>query len=1219
MKEFFEKNWEKLKNRILSFKNDNTEEEASPFHSLSPISNADQDEKYSKMLHWAIKNRSQNAEDIKNIALTGPYGSGKSSILKSFQKKNHDKDLSFLNISLATFKEENSENAGTQKRNEVLRLIELSILQQIFYHEKDSVLPDTRFRKIQSFSKNKNWILSSLLLLVVSSILIQIFPDLPEKIFKTEFNEQVKNWIHYISEIIIFLGVFYLLFKLIRPLRNVQLKKFNFQGEIELGENISKSVLNDYLDEILYFFEVTKYNVVIVEDLDRFEQTEIFTKLREINLLINSSKKITRDVVFIYAVRDDMFKDKERTKFFDFIIPVIPVINTSNSNEKLLSISKSNDYGLSESLIDDISLFIDDMRLLYNVTNEYYLYRQKLGKKLNSNKLLAIILYKNIFPNDFVALSNNEGDLFEVFLSKNQYIKFNEEIINDKIKVLERELEMIKSIQITSIKELRMIYVLTYADKLHEFSNFIIEGVPKKNYEMLEESNFEYLEDDSVEYNYLHHRGGNNFLKEKTTVQNLFEKIEEEVDPKNTYEERVELIKSFNNNRVDDIKTEILALEREKEQLRHQKIKDILRKDSSILKLKDKSKEPLIKLLILNGYIDENYLDYISIFYEGSITRADRDFLLNIKSQIKTDYDHKLYKIEKLLPKIGRVEFERPHVLNHNLLDYLLSKKPKGKELSALMKMVASDLDIYFSFIDSFIKSGENIETFIKRIINANHKFWGFLIDKTKLPDKEIKKYFKLIIEYGEVESIKLLANHSNLKSYIENDTGFLDIIPNGDKISEIIKELNVKFKKLNFSLVNKELNDFVYEENHYEINISIIEYIIKERGEFNKKDFLSKNYLAISNSKCQPLIIYIDENIETYIENLYLKLEENSEEDETLLIYLLEHHKLSLDNKIKIIQKVETKISDLIEVEDVEVCKNLIEQSKTEASWENLIYYFTMVDNVFDKYLTSFLNDKDNVSQLSKVKINLSPAESDERKTEVEFIEKMVAENGVEDKNYEHLIKSIPYSLESLDLDRLEQTKIGILNKYKLLKLTERNYDFLRKNYDDLHIELIENYPIEFLNDLTSFYLSKDDILEIVNSQKFTIKQKNTLINFVEEEIFIENFGLLKEVSSFIIENDDFDISKSLTKHILTSENIGSDKKIKIFNKTLSQFDKTEITEILGTFPYPFSRISRKGKRPFLQKTSDNIELASNLKRISYIANFKEEKKGIRISTYRN
>lgn len=47
-------------------------------------------------------------------------------------------------------------------------------------------------------------------------------------------------------------------------------------------------------------------------------------------------------VIFVYAIRDDMFKDSERTKFFDFIIPVIPIINSTNSSESLLEMLQNS-------------------------------------------------------------------------------------------------------------------------------------------------------------------------------------------------------------------------------------------------------------------------------------------------------------------------------------------------------------------------------------------------------------------------------------------------------------------------------------------------------------------------------------------------------------------------------------------------------------------------------------------------------------------------------------------------------------------------------------------------------------------------------------------------------------------------------------------------------------------------------------------------------------
>ena len=177
---------------------------SSHFNSLTPSEDAENCEVYFEALEWALKNN----HNIKNIALSGPFGSGKSSILQTFIKQykgknkgfwnwmlkslfpKHFPKYRFLNLSLATFKhfnnshqsiieEEKSEafvddnkpnssvgeifdqpkNGGNTKIHndknissdlkndqDFQRLIELSILQQLFYHENDKKIPDSRFK-----------------------------------------------------------------------------------------------------------------------------------------------------------------------------------------------------------------------------------------------------------------------------------------------------------------------------------------------------------------------------------------------------------------------------------------------------------------------------------------------------------------------------------------------------------------------------------------------------------------------------------------------------------------------------------------------------------------------------------------------------------------------------------------------------------------------------------------------------------------------------------------------------------------------------------------------------------------------------------------------------------------------------------------------------------------------------------------------------------------
>ena len=59
-------------------------------------------------------------------------------------------------------------------------------------------------------------------------------------------------------------------------------------------EKNEDSIFDKALDEIIYFFEMTKYNVVFIEDVDRFNTSEIFVKLRELNTLLNNYDLIKR-------------------------------------------------------------------------------------------------------------------------------------------------------------------------------------------------------------------------------------------------------------------------------------------------------------------------------------------------------------------------------------------------------------------------------------------------------------------------------------------------------------------------------------------------------------------------------------------------------------------------------------------------------------------------------------------------------------------------------------------------------------------------------------------------------------------------------------------------------------------------------------------------------------------------------------------------------------
>ncbi|PDP67423.1 hypothetical protein CLI70_11255, partial [Prevotella intermedia] len=208
---------------------------------------------------------------IRNAALTGPYGSGKSSILETLittlpEKRNP------LHISLATLRVDDttveSDNSSLspkerEEAEEVLnRKIEYSILQQLIYHEKAQRVPSSRLRRILHMSSKRLCLYSCGVVGFILAFFIAFEPSWA----RIETLYYCLNWGQW-NVIPDFLAVLYMLavvglavWKLIPNYANSKLNKFSLKdASIELNEDTS--IFNQHLDEILYFFQATKYDI----------------------------------------------------------------------------------------------------------------------------------------------------------------------------------------------------------------------------------------------------------------------------------------------------------------------------------------------------------------------------------------------------------------------------------------------------------------------------------------------------------------------------------------------------------------------------------------------------------------------------------------------------------------------------------------------------------------------------------------------------------------------------------------------------------------------------------------------------------------------------------------------------------------------------------------------------------------------------------------------
>lgn len=1180
------------------------------FHYLIPTNKGEKIESYIASLKWAFSKKKY----IKNIAISGPYGSGKSSVINTFIKKypfNHK----YLKISLATFKNLNSTEQTDQ--TELERLIELSLLQQFFYHEKDYKIPDSKFHKNHKIRKPKACLYVFLIILFLFS-LAYIFPGgkVTEFIAKyIPFFDLLKELADKKELIKTFFSSYFLLFICsciyigIKLVSNITSMKFSIKNaEIEIGTEVSKSALNTYLDEILYFFEVSKYSVVFIEDLDRFEQSDIFVKLRELNQLINNSKKVKQNVVFVYAIKDEMFMNKERTKFFDFIIPVIPVINNSNSKEKLQTILKKSNYEISQDLISNISIFIDDMRLLYNILNEFYLYERTLDKStLKTDNLLAIITYKNLFPSDFVDLMHNKGVLYDVINKRSEYIEKKRLEIDNKIQDIQKKIEEANKISQNSLKELRLLYMGILVDlmisKGYYIQYFVDSSRAQINFDWLtQDNNFDLLKTNKLWF----YRTNHGFQQIPIT----FTEIENKIDSQENYDTKEQ--KLLNKLEPQKLYNEIENLRLEKDDIQKMQLKDLL--ISGKLNLYDENDDPktneCIDVLLRNGYINENYLDYISIFYEGSLKKEDYDFLLKVKRGSSTNPEDKLFSKDELIKQINKFDFEKESVLNYELIDTLLGNEFGNEKRDILFKQLSKASGKSIDFIDSFVSRTNHLETFIEQLCSNWDGIWREISSNSKFSPERKKEWFELIIKYSNIDDINHIfkENDSSISEYED----FFFITKNKERLERIISILKIKFKKINKDTEKEEL-DYIFDNCFYELNPTIVEFLISRKIALDESYYTS-NYKFIMSSDIDSLKKYVNDSINEYITNLYLNIENNTNEELNSYIFLLNNASMKLNIKEKLIQKVETCVDDIKKIENIDVQDLLFIFNKLNVLWENVYQNYKNHEDNLSESVINYLNNYEIAKHLSTIKI--SNAKDDEGNGIYgNFVRSLIHEEKINDENYSFITKSSPWWYSEFDTEKLTPERISILIKNNCVNPTQTAFSYLRTNFDGKQIELFEKQPQKFTENLEELELTVNEAEKIIELDSINKKIKYSCIKQLSENDISSSIVICRFITNTFTPNSDFDFSDEIKFNLLLNEEIETSERINFFKYNHSSLDSDEISEFIKSLGKEYEEITNKHKHAEISKNEANRVLLDVLKEVGYISSKSETKNGYRVN----
>lgn len=1154
------------------------------FLDLAPTDKADKIGVYSEALTYAVNN-----PKVSNIALTGPYGSGKSSIIKSFLKKY---ERNYLQISLAAFLPEVDAKDRVSSRQE----IERSILQQMLYGADANRLPLSRFKRIQS---PKWWSKFVPLQIIFSVFSCWYIFSAHDKILNGEYflPFDITNWFNYTCFGAGLAFLWQLLHHIYWKSFGVSLKSISLKDiEIEPIAADQESILNRHLDEIIYFFQSTKYDLVIIEDLDRFKNPDIFVTLREINSIINANAGVKRPIRFLYALRDNMFVNTDRTKFFEFIIPVIPIISTSNSIDKVLEQGQrlSLDERLDPQFLREVSRYLDDLRLIQNIFNEYAIYIKNLetdGESvLDANKLLAVLIYKNVFPSDFEKLHQGKGIFAEILDRRDDYIANNEAEYKSQIAALEKQISDGEKQVLFDVEELCKVYTMALIEKLPDGVSQIRLNQQQGLISIRSLSKHDQFEQIINAPNILARQS--NGRERNVALSGL----QSEVHQSKNFQQRKKEIEQHSSENRNSVFIAITGLRAQIADQRAAKFSKIIRQNADGVEEqfeKFGDKKELARFLVFEGYLDDTYYQYTSLFHSGRLSPNDNKFLIQIRSFINPEPDFKIDNAKEVIAAMRDEDFDQSYVLNIHIVDAIFEED--APQRSNLFKFIRSNFRRCQEFFSSYYATGKKVSALLSDFAD----FWPEYAEEiVTLADRSMRlAHIAKILEHMPADKLeKLNEEQPKFSEFIATDLSEVLALENNFDL-ERLKLLQLEIVDLSSITTYPNVLVLLAEEGLYQLSTENIEVAYSTLLSSPDVAGLRKqHYSTILRADNDALSSKILNNFSSYVENILLRLQENSEEDVSAITLVINHEKVGIETAKEFLKK-QTAVLPALDKTPSHLHALLFQIEKIQASWANCLAFISS-ESYDAEILTSYLNKDETRNFLSKTKLSDS--------NPFRALRKFLIENeDLNDMAYKAYISMLPQQFIEFP-ENLSSAKLKILIEERKITFSAKNLASLSED-SDLEV-LFAAKNIESYLKKQSKFNSDDDFRELLLLSDIEDKYKLKIIDLMNLNL-LSNLPLRAATIGEIIERTGSDLN-GLEADIAIAIIVNSKPasvQISLFNKFQKILDDEQVRATIQSLPEPYSEVTTGYQKPKIKKNSENLEFVKWLDARDIISSWSE------------
>ncbi len=1175
-----------------------------------------------------------NDPNIKNVAVSADYGAGKSSVVETAKAKIvKDEDIRwwrfkrkkrqsrFLTISLAQLNA-NSRSLKTSKvqnkvnnknKKEENKDIEYSLLQQLLYYDLPSKTPKSRFYRLGQTSICRALAWACCILLAAISYLILFEPErFMVKSFCNRFSvsAESKFWIDCVAAIILTVLFVLLCVWFVRRAR-IKIGKVKVkEAEVEID---TLSVFNQYLDEIIYFFASTRYNVVVFEDLDRFsDTTRIFGKLRELNTILNSSQYlrgiIKREITFVYSVRDDIFDATRRVKFFDYIVPVIPVVNSSNAYEKLCEFLEDEDLkALDGKDLLNLCEFFEELRLIINIVNEYNLYKKVIrldDLKLSRKILFGLIVYKNYCPHDFVHLHNRRGVLASILDDKSGITEFVIKAREQRKIAAEEKLNSLLKDSNDWEKALRKEYVEASKKQTgyrsSYFESYQLHNGVRVSFERVAEDAtlFEELLGDRISFygngqlfSIYHFADWQKAVSSKSYQERLRDNpYTKQVTSQKEVLEGVQLL----NLTTADLFSKILS--EEIDVLDGYLDKEPIEGHPFI----PAERHKLLRFLLTHGFLDEHYLDYITYFYQNSISIEDKRFILNITSLDKECLPF-TYHILNPLAVANRFDLDdyktNVRLLNVDLALALAGEGEKQVDNRKAMQLLAKRtkaIDFILAVYESENESVEAVRTFMTELLT----YWDFGALIQSLEDKvdsRLPKLREINLRYSNLNDPEMF--NGDFQTWLNGHFGFITTVFDNigeERLRAFIGVYKPSFSKISLSSVPSSFADYIIDEGYFSINSSNMEDISSYLG--IQDDYKKAGFTTLYNINRQSLSSLLKQQPQEFVKVFSSTSVEEAEWAKSIIVA---DGRISPSSRKEYLRKQSEKIqkaSSIIESALDFAFKN----SLILPLWENLYYLCYEMHHAVP---VVFLKNNTLVEFLK-----LKPEQQNE------VVSKWVFANELPFSVYEKVVRTM-YGFKKLE-EGVELRRIDVLVTNGLLLFNASNYAVMKESYPSLAAKFIAFNLKTYLGDVEDYVVSSLEMSKILKSLGSNDKKANYLSSYPVFEGTL-SADIANEICR-MIQSRNLKV-ESIEDNLLLQAikySTNDDARLYVARKALFDlpYESGRCSGILNAMGGEYSRICEPGSYSWLVMNANNNRIAKYLKDNSFVKDYERFEEKIRI-----